>query len=72
MLWKRRLSVECSSSKIPRFFALSDLIGRREKFRVSCANARKIDIFATGKTLSKEPGKERWDMGNVWIEVEVG
>lgn len=42
------------------------------KLRVSWANARKIHIFATGKTLTKEPGKKRWDMGNVRTEEEVG
>lgn len=56
----------------PAFFRVVRFDRKAGKLRVSWANARKIDIFATGKTLSKEPGKERWDMGNVWIEVEVG
>lgn len=56
----------------PAFFRVVRFDRKAGKLRVSWTNARKIDIFATGKTLSKEPGKERWDMGNVWIEVEVG
>lgn len=56
----------------PAFFRVVRFDRKAGKLRVSWANARKIDIFATGKTLSKEPSKERWDMGNVWIEVEVG
>lgn len=51
----------------PAFFRVVRFDRKAGKLRVSWANARKIDIFATGKTLSKEPGKERWDMGNVWI-----
>lgn len=40
----------------PAFFRVVGSDRKAGKLRASWANARKIDIFASGKTLSKEPG----------------
>lgn len=42
----------------PAFFRVVRFDGKAGKLWEK-ANARMIDIFATGRTLSKEPGEER-------------